>query len=79
MKAALNQGPVAVAVDASNQFESYKRGILNNCKGTHLNHAIAAVGYGSEGGKEYWIVRNSWSTRWGEKGYIRMAVGEGNG
>ena len=47
--------------------------------GTSLNHAIVAVGYGSEDGKEYYIVRNSWGASWGDKGYIKIAVEEGKG
>ena len=58
----------------------YKSGIYDDVKdcpadSTKLDHAILAVGYGSENGKDYWIVKNSWSTSWGEEGYIRFARG----
>jgi C1A family cysteine protease len=73
---------VAIAAD-TNKFMSYSSGILSakSCKGTHetLDHAVLAVGYGSEGGVDYWIVKNSWGSSWGEKGYIRMEATEKGG
>jgi len=76
LKAALAIEPVCVAVDAANTyFQSYSSGILNTTRcGTNLDHAITAVGYGSEGGHDYFIVRNSWTASWGEQGYIRMSA-----
>ena len=42
--------------------------------GTSINHAVVLIGYGTDlaTGKDYWLVRNSWGTSWGEAGYIRL-------
>jgi C1A family cysteine protease len=75
LKAAIAIQPTCVAVDASDSnFMHYSSGILDTTKcGTRLDHAITAVGYGTDNGKNYFIVRNSWSASWGEKGYIRVS------
>ncbi|CAI0465076.1 unnamed protein product [Linum tenue] len=71
-KAAASQ-PIAVAIEAGGRgFQFYTSGIFSGPCGTQLDHGVGVVGYGSEGGKDYWIVRNSWGKSWGESGYLRM-------
>jgi len=66
---ALGRSAVTVMVKADNRFQSYKSGILTGVATTcSLNHAILATGYGSN----YIKIKNSWGTRWGESGYMRM-------
>ncbi|KAL7713784.1 Cysteine proteinase 3 [Entamoeba marina] len=72
---AIAEGPVFIAIDASHaSFKFYKKGIYNNplCSRIKLSHAVVAIGYGSENGEDYYIVRNSWGEDWGENGYVRM-------
>uniref|UniRef100_A0A8D2LST6 Cathepsin L1-like n=1 Tax=Varanus komodoensis TaxID=61221 RepID=A0A8D2LST6_VARKO len=77
-------GPVSVAVDAKNfPFHFYKSGIFSSSWCSHLvNHAMLLVGYGSSQeygtSTDYWILKNSWSEYWGEKGYMRLVKGAGN-
>ncbi|CDW90523.1 cathepsin l [Stylonychia lemnae] len=82
LQAAIAEGPVSVAIEADSLFfQFYRSGIFDSswC-GTNLDHGVAAVGYGVDNGKQYYIVRNSWSDSWGLKGYINIiANGDGNG
>ncbi|EAR95841.1 papain family cysteine protease (macronuclear) [Tetrahymena thermophila SB210] len=70
LKTALNFSPVSVAVDGTN-WTDYKSGVFNGCDShVSLNHAVLVVGYDEQGN---WIIKNSWSTLWGEGGYMRLA------
>ena len=76
MTAVAEIGPIAVSVDASS-WHAYDSGIFNGCNQTQpdINHAVTLVGYGTENGQGYWLVRNSWSASWGEAGYIKLHRG----
>ena len=75
MKAALMQQPLSVSVHAGLVFQTYKTGVLTDAKcGTNLDHAVLAVGYGTENGQDYWLVENSWNTTWGDQGYIELGM-----
>jgi len=70
---ASSKGPVIVAVDAS-PWSFYGAGVFNSCRrDATLNHAVLLVGYGLEGSKGYWQIRNSWGPDWGENGYIKLS------
>jgi len=74
MMSAVAGRPVSIAIDA-NSWQGYNRGVWDGCQHHGLNHAVLLVGYGSDGGKNFWKVKNSWGTSWGESGYIRLERG----
>ncbi|KAL6546116.1 putative cysteine protease rd21b [Orobanche gracilis] len=73
LKKAVSHQPVSVAIEAGGRaFQLYQSGVFTGLCGTDLDHGVVAVGYGTENGKDYWIVKNSWGPSWGENGYIRL-------
>ena len=77
LQAAVAKQPVAVAIEAdSSCFQFYSSGVLECACGSALNHGVLAVGYGEEGGKPFWNVKNSWGESWGAGGYIKMLRGD---
>ncbi|PHT41774.1 Cysteine proteinase RD21a [Capsicum baccatum] len=70
---AVSKQPVSVAIEAGGRaFQHYSSGVFTGHCGTQLDHGVVTVGYGTEDGADYWIVRNSWGPNWGESGYIRL-------
>ena len=88
MKALIKQQPVTIAIAANNKYiHSYANGIIDSygCYAEELyddedinqvNHGVLAVGYGHDKttGLDYWLVKNSWNTTWGDKGYFKVKI-----
>ncbi|CAF0732783.1 unnamed protein product [Brachionus calyciflorus] len=82
LKQAIAQlGPVTVSIDAEDGLFNYKGGIYNGkqngvmeCSADRINHAVTVVGYGTDAttGLDYWLIKNTWGTTWGEGGYVRF-------
>lgn len=77
MMAALSKQPVSVAIEADQkEFQLYKSGVFTGKCGTKLDHGVLAVGYGTQSEGNYYLVKNSWSTSWGDGGYIKLGRGK---
>ena len=81
MKSAVAAAPNAVSIEADQRvFQSYSSGVYDGTGcGTRHDHAVIVVGYGVENGTEYYLVKNSWGTSWGDKGYVKIGVASGKG
>ncbi|XP_078411792.1 procathepsin L-like [Cetorhinus maximus] len=72
-------GPISVAIDAKHlSFQFYRSGVYYEPNCNDINHGVLIVGYGSENGENYWIVKNSFGIWWGDKGYIKMSKDRNN-
>jgi len=77
MEAALQKtGPLSVAFTVYSDFPTYKSGVYVHKSGSALGgHAVAIYGFGTEGGTDYWLVKNSWNEQWGDNGYFKIKKG----
>ncbi|EFX78290.1 hypothetical protein DAPPUDRAFT_246512 [Daphnia pulex] len=74
-----SNGSISVAITVTNSFFYYSGGTYNDVacdnKTIPINHAVVIVGYGAANATNYWIVRNSWGTGWGQAGYVFIQRG----
>lgn len=82
IKSSLRNGPISIALDASPfEFRFYKSGVIDipNYNSSRINHAVLLTGYDTDNNGTYWIIQNSWGKTWGDDGYAKIRVKNGDG
>jgi len=75
-KLVYEHGAVVTTVHVNWAFQNYGGGVLAPCEDdSWQNHAVSVVGYGTENGVDYWLIKNSWGTWWGDKGFMKLKRG----
>jgi C1A family cysteine protease len=90
METVMMTNPVVTSLEATHNWGGYSHGVLDdhscceqntnpNCR-WKLNHAILVVGYGTDAdsGLDYWLIKNSWGSSWGEEGFLKLKRGTGH-
>jgi len=81
LQTAIALQPISILIEADTYyFQSYTSGVLTNATlcGSTIDHAVLAVGYGSDNGTDYFLVKNSWAATWGDNGYVKIAADNSN-
>merc|ERR1712156_1337491 len=65
-------GAISTGVGVDNGFSYHKKGVYDKCTSQSTNHAVVTVGWGTENGVDYWLIKNSWGKGWGDQGYIKV-------
>merc|ERR1712087_1055198 len=69
-------GPLSVAFSVYADFPTYTSGVYSHTSGSMLGgHAVVMLGWGTENGRKYWLIKNSWTDKWGDKGFFKIARG----
>ena len=77
MRSATALGPVSVSIEADETaFQFYTSGVITSGCGSSLDHGVLVVGYGTESGEKYFLVKNSWGSSWGESGYVKIGASD---
>lgn len=90
LKALVAKQPIGVGIYTTSNFQFYKTGVMTEefleCSDpkNDVNHGVTVIGYGLTKGDlkesqwcdEYWVVRNSWGARWGDKGFFKLCMDE---
>ena len=72
----MSKGSVSAIFYVYADFPTYKSGVYKHTSGSALGgHAVAIIGYGTEGGEAYWLVKNSWNNEWGAAGLFKILKG----